>query len=156
VLWIGIGRTRPLPACPAVIISSEGSAFAAGVKGSSAQMRLVFIDSETNRVCGDTAALATRSPEWINAAVRERDPERLARTAARLLDESLGRTYRTYNFASFAPRDSSAGYFVFRCDCEGVHFPLVASDQSDSTQAVSAVMTSCFYVGYVLCDVLVI
>lgn len=118
-------------------------------------MRLVLIDSETNSVCGDTAALATRSPEWIEATARERDPESLAKIAARLLDESLGKTYRTYNFASFAPRGSPAGYFVFRCDCEGNRVPPVVSDQSDSAEAISAVMMGCFYVGYVLCGVLV-
>jgi hypothetical protein len=118
-------------------------------------MRLVLIDSETNRVCGDTTALATRSPEWIEATARERNPESLAKIAARLLDESFGRTYRTYTFASFAPRNASKGYFVFRCDYDGDRAAPVISDPSDPAAAISAVMMGCFYVGYVMCGVLI-
>lgn len=119
-------------------------------------MRLVLVDSESNRVCGDTASLAARFPEWAEASTRDRDIERLAKTAARLLDESSGKTFRTYDFASFAPRDNSKGYFVFQCEREGERALPPVSDQSDPADALSAVMTSCFYIGHVRTDILVI
>ena len=118
-------------------------------------MRLVFVDSESNRVCGDTAALAARCPEWVEASSHDTDLESLARTAARLLDESSDKTFRTYQFVSFAPQGHSKGYFVFRCECEGDRALPPVSDQSDPADTISAVMTSCFYVGYVQSDILI-
>jgi hypothetical protein len=119
-------------------------------------MRLVLLDSESNRVCGDTASFAPRSPALVDALSRDGDVEGLATTVARLLDQSLGKTYRTYSFTSFAPPRPSRGYFIFRCDCEGDRAPPPVSDQSDQDAATAAVMIGCFYVGYVLSGLLIL
>jgi hypothetical protein len=119
-------------------------------------MRLVLIDSESNRVCGDTASLAPRFPAPVEALSGDGNVEGLAKTVARLLDESLGKTYRIYSFTSFAPPMPSRGYFIFRCDCEGDRAPLPVSDQSDQDATIAAVMMGCFYVGYVLSGLLIL
>jgi hypothetical protein len=118
-------------------------------------VRLVLIDGESDRICGDTASFAARFREWADVSAKTGDVESLAKTAARLLDESNGRTYRTYNFAAFAPKGGSSGYFVFRCE-DGPEFAPAPLDQSKPEAALGPVMMGCFYVGYVLCDLLVI
>lgn len=116
-------------------------------------MRLVLID-KNNQVCGDTAALALRFPEWneIAAEYSKDNVEGWATVAARLLDERLGRHCRDYKFSPFAPKGASEGYFVFDCDGDESRAPPVILDGVDPEDITPKVMTACFYVGYVRCD----
>ena len=116
--------------------------------------RLVLIDKKSVRVCGDTAALAPRFPEWAKiAAENSKDKlEGLATVAARLLDENRGIGCRLYKFSPFAANDASEGYFVFDCDYEWDNAPPVVTYSVDPKEAIGAVMTGCFYVGYVRCE----
>lgn len=110
--------------------------------------RLVLVDKK-NRVCGDTAAFLQRCAyAWACATTRGKpDIEGLAHVAARLLDESLGKTCRAYKFSTFESNGDSDGYFIFDCDC----YQAAPTDLGDPAATV-AVMTSCFYVGYVRRD----
>lgn len=119
-------------------------------------MRLVLVDGNIDRVCGDTLSFAAHSIEWMRSTTRDRDVEAMSKTAARLFDESIGKTHRVYNFASFAPEGKSDGYFIYLCDDQGDRAIPVVSDISDEAARISAVLTSCFYVGYVLSTLLVI
>lgn len=104
-----------------------------------------------NRVCGDTAAMTSHAPEWAvpgtndksAGAVRQAD---LAIRAAQLLDRRLGRTCRAYGFSAFATSDAD-GYFVF--DCDSHLAPDAIPDEACDPATTTAVMTACFYVGYV-------
>ena len=116
-------------------------------------MRLVLIDKQTNRVCGDTSAFASsRFDEWEAAAARGKDDlEALATIAARLLDESLGKTCRAYEFSTFEAKGETDGYFVYDCDYEAYQGTPGMSGLADPAAMVE-VVTRCFYVGYVRCD----
>lgn len=110
--------------------------------------RLVLLDKK-NRVCGDTAAFSPRcSYAWAYASTCcKPDIKGLAPIAARLLDESLGKTCRAYKFSTFESNGGSDGYFVFDCDC----YQAAPADLGDPA-ATAAVMMSCVYVGYVRRD----
>ena len=110
--------------------------------------RIVLIDKK-NRVCGDTAAFSPLcSYAWAYATTCGKpDIKGLAPIAARLLDESLGKTCSAYKFSTFETNGDSDGYFVFDCDC----YRAAPPDLGDPAATV-AVMMSCFYVGYVRCD----
>ncbi|TLG71251.1 hypothetical protein [Methylocystis sp. B8] len=132
------------------IAAPKGLSFSTkrGISGARAVKRLVLIDKK-NRICGDTAALSPRcSYAWAYATTRGKpDIEGLVLIAARLLDESLGKTCRAYKFSTFETKGDSDGYFVFDCDCYQA-----APADLDGPAAMVAVMTSCFYVGYVRRD----
>ena len=94
-----------------------------------------------------------RSYAWAYATTRSKyNVEGLATIAARLLDESLGKTCRAYKFSTFEANGNSDGYFVFDCGCDGDRAPPVMSDLAADPETTAAVMTGCFYVGYVRRD----
>ena len=112
--------------------------------------RLVLVDRTSNRVCGDTSALGPHARNWA-AIVAELDDDTagLAACAARFLDQSLGKTAGEYIFTPFAADRDSDGYLIFDCSgCEDGSASIM-SDQVDTDEAIYAIMTSCFYVGYV-------
>jgi hypothetical protein len=78
--------------------------------------------------------------------------QKINASAARLLDQSLGRTARDYIFTPFAADQDSDGYLIFDCSCcEGA--PARRSRPNRYTDgAIYSAMTSCFYVGYVRRD----
>lgn len=80
--------------------------------------RLVLVDRKTNRVCGDTAASGPHTPIWTTIAARDEDVAGLAALAARLLDQSLGRTARDYIFTPFVFNQDSDGYLIFDCSSD--------------------------------------
>jgi hypothetical protein len=99
--------------------------------------RLVLVDRTSNRVCGDTSALEPHARNWA-AIIAELDDDTagLAAWAARFLHILA------------ADRDSD-GYLIFDCSgCEDGSASIL-SDQVDTDEAIYAIMTSCFYVGYV-------
>jgi len=117
--------------------------------GAAAVTRLVLVDHE-NRVRGDTAAIMADSAEW---ALLEDDirsviasPAELAIRAARLVDRRHGRICRAYGFTAFAANNAD-GYFVFNCDAHRA--PPAIVDDGDDLAATAAVMTACFYLGFV-------
>ena len=112
---------------------------------------LVLIDKQ-NRVRGDTAVLASHSFAWVYASAWGKNAvEDLATVAARLLDAKLGQTGGAYTFSSFASKGDSDGYFIFDCGRTADWAPAPFSDNAESG-ATAAVMTACFYVGYVRRD----
>lgn len=113
--------------------------------------RFVLIDKE-NRIRGDTAKFASRSRAWAYASVRTRNNVAgLATLAARLLDARRGNRCRAYRFSAFAPNGDSDGYFVFDCGPVADRAPEPLPDNAEP-EAAAAVMTACFYVGYVRRD----
>ncbi|MGJ0396248.1 MAG: hypothetical protein ACR65U_08490 [Methylocystis sp.] len=113
-----------------------------------ALVRLVLIDKE-NRIRGDTAKFASRSRAWAAASARARNNLKdVATLAARLLDARLGKKGRSYRFSAFAPKAESDGYFIFDCGDRATNRPEPLSDNAEP-EAAAAVMTACFYVGYV-------
>ena len=115
--------------------------------------RLVLVDRTSNRVCGDTSAPGAHARNWASIVAQlDDDTAGLAATAARLLDQSLGKTARDYIFTPFAADRESDGYLIFDCSgCEDGSASIM-SDQVDPDEAIYAIMTSCFYVGYVRPD----
>lgn len=110
--------------------------------------RFVLIDKE-NRIRGDTAKFASRSRVWAYASARAgNDIARVATLAARLLDARRGNRSRAYRFSAFAPDGDSDGYFIFDCGPVADRAPEALSDDAEP-EAATAVMTACFYVGYV-------
>lgn len=110
--------------------------------------RLVLIDTK-NCIRGDTATLAAHSLEWAYAsACGNGNVAELATVAARILDAKLGENSRAYSFSTFATKGNSDGYFVFECDLVADRAPPPLAEDAGA-EAIAAVMTSCFYVGYV-------
>ncbi|WP_363349575.1 hypothetical protein [Methylocystis echinoides] len=108
-------------------------------------MRLVLVDHGGERIRGDSARFAARSPEWAECTFREVGVAKLSLMAARLLDESEGRFSWRYQYSSFGPARRGGGYDVFSC-----------SDDLDEAppahfEDISNVMCECFYVGHVHC-----
>lgn len=115
--------------------------------------RLVLVDRTSNRVCGDTSAPGPQARNWAAIVAQlDDDTAGVAACAARLLDQNLGKTARDYIFTPFAADPNSDGYLIF--DCSGCEdgTPSIISDQVDPDEAIYAIMTSCFYVGYVRRD----
>lgn len=109
--------------------------------------RLVLVDKK-NRVCVDTAALASRSQEWAEIEACEGDIKTLAVRVARLLNAERGKAGHAYSFRAFAD-GASDGYFVFDCGyCADRAPPALAANDADP-YAATMVMMGCFYVGYV-------
>ena len=94
----------------------------------------------------------SKAPDERNQTAEDQMRKRLAEIAAeeRKLDETLA--CRAYEFSTFEANGDSEGYFVFDCDCEGHRAPPVVSDLAADLETTAAVMTGCFYVGYVRCD----
>jgi hypothetical protein len=114
--------------------------------------RLVLTD-KMNHICGDTAALASRSPEWADLMACECDDiQSLAVRAARLLDAEQGKAGCAYKFCSFAADYGSDGYFVFDCGCCADRAPPALAAGDPDPHAATMVMMGCFYVGYVRRD----
>lgn len=111
--------------------------------------RLVLVD-RLNRVRGDTAAMMSDSAEWTLAANDIRsvtaNPAELAIRAAQAVDRRHGRICQAYDFTAFA-EDNADGYFVF--DCDAHRAPPAIVDDEDDPAATNAVMTACFYLGFV-------
>ena len=108
--------------------------------------RFVLIDKE-NRIRGDTAKFASRA--WAYASVCTRNNAAgLATLAARLLDARRGNRSRAYRFSAFAPNGDSDGYFIFDCGPLADRAPEPLSEDAEP-EAATAVMTACFYVGYI-------
>ena len=113
--------------------------------------RLVLVDRASNRVCGDTSAPGPYAQLWTEIAAHlEDDVAVLSTLAARLLDQSLGRTARDYVFSPFAEDQDSDVYLIFDCSsCKGAAAPPIATETLDPDAATYSVMTRCIYVGYV-------
>jgi hypothetical protein len=107
-------------------------------------------------ICGDTLNLACDSDKWPGSATGGVDIESMSTTAARLLDERAGKTYRIYDFASFVPVGNSSGYDIYLCNGQGNRAIPPISGVSDDAGLMGAILTSCFYVGYVLSTLLII
>jgi hypothetical protein len=104
-------------------------------------MRLVLIDSRSDRVCGDSSLLASSSLE-----PRACDTNRIrdvAKAVARLLDQRNGERNGSYEFVDFAP-EGSGGYQVFLCG-ESDEF----SHQAEDADPAQAIVLGCFYAGHV-------
>jgi hypothetical protein len=108
-------------------------------------MRVVLIEHGGERVLDRSGARDARSFELPNSAHAREDSDELAVIAARRFDESEGRYYWNYRFASFGPRDRGGGYEVFVCPDE----PDDAAQ--DLLEDFGVVVTECFYAGYVRC-----
>lgn len=107
-------------------------------------MRLVLVEHGGERVCGDSAFFAARSPEWADNTFHKVGIAKLALMAARLLDESEGRFLWNYQFAAFGPCQRG-GYDVLACAEDLDEAPAQCFlDASD-------VFCRCFYMGFVLC-----
>jgi hypothetical protein len=115
--------------------------------------RLVLVDRTRNRICGDTSAPGPHARTWASIVAQlDDDTAGLATCAARLLDKSLGKEPCDYLFAPFVADQDSDGYLIFDCSgCEDTPASIM-SDQVDPNEAIYAIMTSCFYVGYVRRD----
>lgn len=113
--------------------------------------RLVLVDRASNRVCGDTSAPGPYAQLWSEIACHlDDDIAVLSASAARLLDQSLGRTAGEYVFSPFAADQDSGGYLIFDCSrSKGSAAPLIATETLDPDAATYSVMTRCTYVGYV-------
>jgi len=128
-----------------VVSAKARSGFGAEVR---AVTRLVLVDQQ-NHIRGDTAALTSNSFAWAYASVWSSDDMAdLATTAARILDANLNQIGRAYSFSPFAPKGDSDGYFVFECDRAAERAPAALAEDA-GMEATTAVMTACFYVGYV-------
>lgn len=108
-------------------------------------MRLVLVEHGGERVRGDSAAFAARSPEWAENTFRNIGVAKLSVIAARLFDESEGRFKWNYLYSSFGPLRPGDGYDIFACGHDldilpSVHF-----------QDITNVICECSYVGHVLC-----
>jgi hypothetical protein len=107
-------------------------------------MRLVLVEHGGERVFGDSAVFAARSPEWAENTFQRAGIAKLSVIAARLLDESDGRFQWNYEFAPFGPGERG-GYDVFLC----------AEDLDEAPphclQEFSNVLCRCFYMGFVYC-----
>ncbi len=114
--------------------------------------RLVLVDKK-NCVRGDTATLASHSFAWAYASAcgGKGDVPGLATLAARLLDAKFGRGGSGYSFSTFNSNGGSDGYFVFDCGRVADRAPPALADGANQ-DATYAVMTACFYIGYVRRD----
>lgn len=108
-------------------------------------MRLVLVDHGGERVRGDSAVFAARSPEWAENTFLKKNVAQLAIVAARVFDESEGRFRWNYHYSPFGPFEKCQGYDVFAC----------AQDLDDAPACrylqLSNVICECFYVGHVRC-----
>jgi len=111
-----------------------------------AAMRIVLIEHNGERVLDIFDATPTKGKEFSNRADEFRATKDRAVTAARRHDESEGRYYWDYKFMSFCPHDCREGIDVFVCPHEGA-VPL-----DNRLNSFIAVITVCFYVGYILCQ----
>lgn len=119
-------------------------------------MRLILIDRASDHICGDTLNLACGSEKSLESVITSADIESMSKAAARLLDERAGRTFRSYDFSSFAPVGNSSGYYIYLCNSQGNRAIPPISGVSDDVALMGAILTSCFYVGYVLSTLLII
>lgn len=108
-------------------------------------MRLVLVDHGGERVRGDSALFAARSPEWAESTFRGMSVAQLSLIAARLLDESEGRFCWRYHYSSFGPPRTGGGYDVFSCANDLDEAPIGRFED------LSNIMCECFYAGHVLC-----
>jgi hypothetical protein len=108
-------------------------------------MRIVLIQHGSERVLGNSDVLQPLHFEIPNNAHGREDPDKLAMTAVRRLDESEGRYYWDYRFTPFGPRDRIDGYDVFVCPHEPDDLA------KDCFEDFGYVVTECFYAGYIRC-----
>jgi hypothetical protein len=110
-------------------------------------MRLVLVDCQTDRICGDTAIFAASSADWAENSFRSVDVELMAVIAARLLDEANGNVGWKYIFACFEKSDKIYGYDVFRVveDEEGIPGAFVGPD----SLSIDTLLTHSQFVGHV-------
>jgi hypothetical protein len=72
--------------------------------------RLILVDRTSNCVCGDTSISGPHTRIWIQIAAQfDEDTAALAASAARLLDQSLGKSAHDYVFTPFAEDRDSDG-----------------------------------------------
>jgi hypothetical protein len=106
-------------------------------------VRLVLVDHGGERVRGDSAVFAANSAEWAELTFRKLSISHLAPVAARLLDENEGRLRWRYEYHSFGPLRTGAGYDVFAC----------ARDREvlgpEHFRYLTDVISGCFYMGFV-------
>ncbi|QGM93151.1 hypothetical protein F7D13_03470 [Methylocystis rosea] len=111
--------------------------------------RFVLVDRKRSRVCCDTASVGWHAPIWTTIAAHLENVPVLSASAARLVDQSLGKAAENYIFTPFAADQDSEGYLVFICSREEAFYPPMASESLSSDEAVTSVTTSWKYVGYV-------
>lgn len=111
--------------------------------------RFILVDRKRSRVCCDTAAVGWHAPIWTTIAAHLENVPVLSASAARLVDQSLGKAAEDYIFTPFAADQDSEGYLVFICSREEAFYPPMASESLSSNEAVTSATTSCKYVGYV-------
>jgi hypothetical protein len=108
-------------------------------------VRLVLVDHGGERVRGDSAVFAANSAEWAELTFGKLSISHLAPVAARLLDEHEGRLRWRYEYHSFGPLRSGAGYDVFACARDREVFG------PEQFRCLSDVISGCFYMGFVAC-----
>ncbi len=108
-------------------------------------MRLVLVEHGGERVRGDSAVFAARSPEWAELTFLKTSVATLSIIAARLFDESEGRVLWNYEYSSFGPLEKGEGYDIFATSQDLDDLPAAHFEQ------ISNVMCECFYVGHVRC-----
>jgi hypothetical protein len=103
-------------------------------------MRLILVDGQTDRVCGDVAQEATQ------ASARNQDKlERFCKATAQDIDESRGQRLGDYEFVDFRPSEKSTGYAVFMANENGGNCLYRGACPTD----LGEVFIHCFYLGYV-------
>ena len=106
-------------------------------------MRLILIDNHTGYIYGDTADIGGRALDLVGT---DRD---CAIEAARALDISIeGDRGLEYEFSTTNPRDTSAGYHVYRADIGGSEAVGLVTDGQDQ-EMIEAVESECEYLGFV-------
>jgi hypothetical protein len=108
-------------------------------------MRLVLVDRQTDRVCGDTAVFAATSADWAENSFRGVDVEHMALIAARLLDEANGNLGWKYKFACFETGDKVHGYDVFRMVEDDDRIP----SASPNSLSIAMLLTHSQFVGHI-------
>jgi hypothetical protein len=103
-------------------------------------MRLILVDAQSDRICGDVAEEATQASAWDQDKL-----ESFCKSTAQEIDKGRGQRSGAYDFVSFPPSEKSAGYFVFMANENGENCLYCGSCPAD----LAEVFIHCFYLGYV-------
>jgi hypothetical protein len=101
-------------------------------------MRIIVVDAQTDRICGDIADVEAT----LDTPPNGNKLERLCKAAARSVG---GDTQEDYEFDCFAPCEKASGYFVFLANEDGGNG---LDDQACPVNLGEVFMRS-FYLGYV-------
>ena len=103
-------------------------------------MRLILVDGQSDRICGDVAKEATQASAWDQDKL-----ESFCKAIAQEIDQSRGQRSGPYDFAYFPPSEKAAGYFVFMANENSENCLYREACPAD----LGEVFTHCFYLGYV-------